>query len=265
MSRRVIVVTGAARGIGYATAMRLAQDKDALVLSGRDAATLEPVADEVRAFGAEAVVFAGDVREEAVVRGLMETAISAFGRLDGLVNAAGIAKNVALLELDLATWNELFSLHATAAFLCSQAAARVLVKQGEGGAIVNISSMAASMSMYTTGAYAAAKAAVSSLTRTLAVELAEAHITVNAVAPGPVATEQLRKVYGEAGYADRSRSIPLNRLAEPAEVAGLIAFLLGPEAHYISGQVIGIDGGATAVGGYSFDTYRRHGSTAPRP
>jgi NAD(P)-dependent dehydrogenase (short-subunit alcohol dehydrogenase family) len=152
----------------------------------------------------------------------------------------------------------LFALHVTGTLLCCQAVAKALVKQGQGGSIVNLSSMAASMAMYTTGAYASAKAAVSALTRAFAVELAQFHIRVNAVAPGPVATEQLLKAYGPAGYADRGRSIPLNRLAEPEEVADAIEFLLGEGSKYLTGVVLPIDGGATAVGGYSYDTYKRN-------
>ena len=260
MTQRVAIITGAARGIGFASALRLAEQSWKLVLSGRNPETLARARDEVMARGAEAHIVAGDVRDPAVAVALAEGAMAAFGRVDALINAAGIAKNVPLLDLDLATWDELFSLHVTATFLCSRAVAGVLIQQGEGGTIVNLSSMAASMSMRTTGAYAAAKAAVSSLTRTFAVELADARITVNAVAPGPVATEQLRRVYGEEGYADRSRSVPMNRLAEPGEVAALIAFLVSPDARYLTGQIIGLDGGATAVGAYSFDTYKRRAS-----
>jgi NAD(P)-dependent dehydrogenase (short-subunit alcohol dehydrogenase family) len=260
MTKRVAIVTGAARGIGRATALTLAKKEYQLVLSGRDSEALARVADEVRASGGEACCVIGDVRLRETAEDLVQTAMGAFGRLDSLVNSAGIAKNVPLLDLDLQTWNDLLALHTTATLLCCQTVARALVRQGSGGSIVNLSSMAASMAMYSTGAYGAAKAAVSALTRAFGVELASCRIRVNAVAPGPVATEQLRTVYGNAGCVERSRSIPLNRLAEPEEVAALIAFLLSDEALYLTGQVLHLDGGATAVGAYSADTYKRNSS-----
>lgn len=264
MNPSVVIITGAARGIGRATALQLAARQHKLILSGRDAAALAEVARSAEKAGGEAQPIAGDLRSPETAQALVEAAQAHFGRLDALVNAAGIAKNLPLLELDLETWNCLFALHATATFLCCQATAKALVSQGEGGSIVNLSSMAASMAMFSTGAYGAAKAAVSSLTRGFAVELAQYQIRVNAVAPGPVATEQLRRAYGSAGYADRGRSIPMNRLAEPEEVAHLIAFLLSEEAHYITGQVLSIDGGASAVGAYSYDTYKRNAPAGGR-
>lgn len=259
MSKQVVIVTGAARGIGKATALRLAQDGASLVLNGRDSESLQAVAGEVSQAGGSATVCAGDLRDAGTAATLVARCIEVYGRVDGLVNAAGIARLTPLLDLDVETLRSFFDLHVTPSFLCSQAVARRLVEQGHGGSIVNISSMAASMAMYGTGAYAAAKGAVSSLTRVAAVEWASHAIRVNAVAPGPVATEQLRKVYAGPMYAERSRSIPANRLAEPAEVADLIAFLLSPQAVYITGQIIAIDGGSSAVGAYSYETYKRNG------
>jgi len=251
MSAPVAIVTGAARGIGRATASRLARDGWSLVLNGRSGDELNSLANET------AVPVVRDLREAGTPEALVETAISRFGHVDSLINAAGIAKNVPLLDLDLETWQDLFDLHVTATFRCCQAARRAMVARGTGGSIVNLGSIAASMAMYTTGAYAAAKGAVTSFSRVLAVELAPHKIRVNTVAPGPVATEQLRKVYDGPKYAERSRSIPLDRLAEPSEVADLIAFLVSPQSVYITGQVFTIDGGAAAVGCYSYETYKR--------
>jgi 3-oxoacyl-[acyl-carrier protein] reductase len=253
MSRPVAIITGAARGIGRATALRLAEDGWSLILSGRSAGELNSLAGEVES----AAPVVADLRDSATPAALVEAAATKFGRLDALVNAAGTAKNLPLLDLDLETWQDLFDLHVTAMFRCCQAAGKAMVARGAGGSIVNIGSIAASMAMYGTGAYAAAKGAVASFTRVLAVELAPHQIRVNAVAPGPVATEQLRKVYAGPMYAERSRSIPMNRLGEPSDVADFIAFLVSVRAAYITGQVYPIDGGASAVGCYSYETYKR--------
>lgn len=257
MNGKSALITGAARGIGKAVALRLAREGCNVVLSGRDAKALEAVAAEVCQTGAAAVACAGDLRDHGAPERLVETAQTRFGRLDILVNSAGIAKLVPFIEMDLETWQEFQDLHLTATFRCGQAAARAMMAAGAGGRIVNISSIAASMAMYGQAAYAAAKAGVSALTRVMAIELAPHGITVNAVAPGPVATEQLRAVYSGTMYQERSRSIPLNRLGEPGEVAELIAFLVSRAAAYITGQVFTLDGGASAVGCYSYETYKR--------
>jgi 3-oxoacyl-[acyl-carrier protein] reductase len=251
------VVTGAARGIGKAVALRLAREGYGVVLSGREAATLAPVEAEIREAGGEAAACPGDLTLADAPERLVETARARFGRLDALVNSAGIARLVPFLEIDPDTWRSFQEIHVLATLRCGQAAARAMMAGGEGGRIVNISSIAASMAMYGTGAYAAAKAAVSALTRVMAVELAPHNVLVNAVAPGPVATEQLRKVYSGEMYAERSRSIPLRRLAEPEEAAALAAFLASPAAGYITGQIFTLDGGASAVGCYSYETYKR--------
>lgn len=253
MSGQVAVITGAARGIGRATAARLAKDGYALVLNGRSTDELQSLSEEL----GSAVAVVADLRDMDTPEALVQRALSEFGRIDVLINAAGIARGVPVLDLDLETWQSFLDLHVTATFRCCQAAARAMIHQGHGGCIVNIGSIAASMAMYGTGAYAAAKGAVASFSRVLAVELAPFRIRVNTVAPGPVATEQLRKVYDGPKYAERSRSIPLNRLAEPAEVADTIAFLVSDQALYLTGQVFTIDGGASAVGCYSYETWKR--------
>lgn len=251
----VAVITGAARGIGRATAQRLSAAGFALVVNGRSTAEIESLTAELP----DAVAVAADLLQAETSTLLVKTALDRFGRIDAQINAAGIARMAPLLEIDLATWQSFFDLHLTASFLCSQAAARAMVDQKQGGVIINIGSTAASMAMYGTGAYAAAKSAVAAYARVLAVELAPHKIRVNTVAPGPVATEQLRKVLEGPKYAERSRSIPLNRLAEPSEVADLIAYLVSPAAEYITGQTFTIDGGASAVGCYSYETYKRQG------
>jgi NAD(P)-dependent dehydrogenase (short-subunit alcohol dehydrogenase family) len=184
LENKVAVVTGAARGIGRAAAVRLASEGCAVILSGRNGDLLEAMAQEIRQNNGQAHAFAGDLCEAEVPRRLMAEAQSRFGWLDILVNSAGIAKHAPFLEVDIDDWQRGLQLHLTATFRCGQAAARIMVEAGRGGCIVNLSSIAASMAMYGTSAYAAAKGGVSSLTRVMAVELAPHGITVNAVAPG---------------------------------------------------------------------------------
>jgi NAD(P)-dependent dehydrogenase (short-subunit alcohol dehydrogenase family) len=190
----------------------------------------------------------------------MRRAQTTFDIPEILVNSAGIAKLVPLLELDGDTWRSFWDLHLTATLRCAQAAAQSMLGSEKGGCIVNMASISASMAMYGTGAYAAAKAAVCSLTKTMAVEWAPHGIRVNAVAPGPVATERLRAVYDDTMYRERARAIPFQRLAEPAEVADSIVFLASAAARYITGEILTVDGGASAVGCYSYETYKRQGA-----
>lgn len=261
LAGKTAIITGAARGIGRATAHLLAERGCGLVLSGREEKTLEKVAMEVSERGGRAVWVAADLRAADTPSLLVQKAQLTFHSLDVLVNAAGFARPGSLLDMELAVWQTFLDLHLTATFRCSQAVARDMLANNAKGRIVNLSSIAGSMAMYGNGPYGAVKAAVSSLTRTLAIELAPHGISVNAVAPGPVDTEGFRAANDEEKYRERSRSIPLQRLADPAEVAELILFLISPRTEYITGQTLSIDGGATAVGCYSFETYKRTGKT----
>lgn len=261
LESKVAVVTGAARGIGKATALRLASAGCRVVLSGRNAAALDAVASEIQRAGGEAASAPGDLCAADVPLRLIEQAQSRFGGVDILVNSAGVAKHAPFLEIDPADWQRMLDLQLTATFRCGQAAARAMGEAKRSGTIVNLSSIAASMAMYGTATYAAAKGGVASLTRVMAVDLAKYGITVNAVAPGPVATEQFRAVNDEAAFRKRGHAIPLNRLADPTEVADAIVFLCSPQARYITGQLLVVDGGASAVGCYSFETYKRQEAT----
>lgn len=253
---RVAVVTGANRGIGKAVAVKLAAAGCAVVVGGRVPERVEAAAAEIRQAGARAVAHPGDVSDPVAAAAIIERAITEFGRLDILINNAGISRGSPFFEITPESWREFLDVHLSGNFYCGQAAARIMKDSG-GGRIVNVSSIAASMAMYGTAPYAAAKGGILSLTRVMAVELAKFGITVNAIAPGPVATEQLRAVYDEKMYQERSRAIPLGRLAEPEEVASAVLFLVSPEACYITGQVLTLDGGASAVGCYSYETYKR--------
>jgi len=250
---KVAVITGAARGIGRAIALRLARDGADLVISDIREAQLSQVAQEVEALGRRALPVPADVRSSAQVQELFRRAVDVFGRVDILVNNAGVISIAPTLELTEEEWDWVMDVNAKGTFLCSQAAARIMVGQGQ-GKIVNISSIAGKTGDPLLAHYSASKFAVIGLTQVMARELAEhGNIQVNAVCPGFIDTEMLDnleerqvKYLGrtreeiQQGYLDRSL---LGRKGTPDEVASLVAFLASSDAGYITGQAYNICGG----------------------
>ncbi|GHJ45174.1 3-oxoacyl-ACP reductase [Catellatospora sp. TT07R-123] len=242
---RVAVVTGAAQGIGAATARRLAADgaKVAVVdLSGEKA---EATAAEI---GAGAIGIACDVTDEAAVRAMTERVVEAFGRLDILVNNAGITRDDLLHKMSYADWNAVLHTNLTSMFLCCQAAQQHMVA-ARYGKIVNLSSRSA-LGNRGQANYAAAKAGVQGLTATLAIELGPFGITVNAVAPGYVATAMTAATAQrvgstpEAHQAWAAEHTPLRRVAQPEEIASVVAFLSSDDSSFVTGQTLYVNGGA---------------------
>ena len=242
---RVALVTGAARGIGLAEAEALAAEGAAIVLNDLDGARCAASAGRLRASGADCEAFAADVADEAGAERLVGAVADRFGRLDVLVNNAGVAGRhlgTPVLDLPAAAWDEMIHVHMRSTFLCSRAAAKVMAVSGF-GRIVNTSSM-----NFTGGGrpgvahYAAAKAGIAGFTRTMAKEVARSGVTVNAVAPGYVETELL-----ESMGPDQRRVIveqnPVGRFCQPAEVGALVAFLCSAQAAFINGALVSIDGG----------------------
>lgn len=251
--RRTAVVTGSTRGLGKAIALRLARAGWRVVVHGTDASR----AGEVRAqCGQDAAVFLGDIALQSTAEGLARCALEHTGRLDAWISNAGLVKMEPFLEFSAGTWRRLVDVHLSGAFFGGQAAARAMAGQGW-GRIVNISTIAAQFGQYGFAAYASVKAGVEALTRVMAVELASAGITVNCIAPGPVWNEMLEGLYGAERLQERQRTIPLGRMAEAEEVAAAAEWLLGGEAGYLTGQVIHLDGGASAAGPFTMEVYRR--------
>ena len=245
---QVTVITGAGRGIGAATALRLAGAGHHLVLNYlQDSRSAGHVADRARAAGVEAIAVKADVADSNGVEELFAAARERFGSISGLVNNAGNTLHIGpLTSTPVDTIRRVIEVNLLGAVLCCRAAAQLMstTSGGNGGAIVNVSSTAA-----TTGSpgeyvhYAAAKAGVDALTMGLARELAQQGIRVNGVAPGPINTE-IHAAAGDPGRLDRiAGRIPFGRAGEPDEVAGAIAWLLGPDAGYISGTTIRVAGG----------------------
>jgi len=238
---RVCIITGGSRGIGRACATRLARESWTVVINfASNTEAAETVVGEVAQAGSQAVAVRADVADERAMVSVFDAAEDQFGGVDAVVHAAGRMPLAPVLHLDL---DELDSVHRTnirGTFVVDQLAARRL---RQGGAIVNFSSSVVGTAFPTYGAYAASKGAVEVLTRVLARELGEKDISVNAVAPGPTATELFLDGKSDAQIESIVQGIPLGRLGAPEEIADLVAFLVSPSGHWVNGQVIRANGG----------------------
>ncbi|MCB8837315.1 SDR family oxidoreductase [Aurantimonas sp. VKM B-3413] len=240
--RKTAIVTGASRGIGAAIAKRLASDGFQVVVSyahGQEAA--EAVVREIDAAGGIGLAAQADIGDPAGVPALFDAAEAAFGSVDVLVNNAGMMMLGGLAETDDESFERQVAVNLGGVFRGMREAARRL---RDGGRIVSFSSSVVGFYQPTYGVYAATKAAVEAMTHVLAKELGPRKITVNTVAPGPVGTDMFLTGKSEELVASITRLIPLGRLGEPEDIAGLVAFLAGPDSGWVNGQVIRANGGA---------------------
>jgi len=240
LDQRVALVTGAGRGIGAAIARRLAAEGAALVLVDCDAGALTALAEAMQAAGQHVLPLVVDVTERAQVEGLMAQVGEALGGLDILVNNAGIIRDGFLAKLSDADWDQVLAVNLKGPFLCCQAALPLL-RQRARSSIVNIASRAW-LGNIGQANYAASKGGVVSLTRTLALELARYRINVNAVAPGLIDTPMTRAM-PEAARERLLRMQPTGEMGTAEDIAAAVAFLAGPDARFITGQVLHVDGG----------------------
>lgn len=236
------VITGGTRGIGLAIARRMAADGFDLVLNYRgDADVAAAALAELEPTGRRIVLVQADVSTADGAGAIIESAISEFGRIDALVNNAGITRDTLIMRMTEEDWDAVLTTNLKGAFLCSKAAIRPMLRQ-RSGSIVNMTSVVGLVGNAGQANYAAAKAGLVGLTKSLAKEVGSRSITVNAVAPGFIET-RLTDVLSQDLKESLLPNIPLGRLGKPEDVAGAVSFLISPDASYITGQVLSIDGG----------------------
>jgi NAD(P)-dependent dehydrogenase (short-subunit alcohol dehydrogenase family) len=244
---KVALVAGAGGGIGGAGAEGLAREGAAVVCADIDAATAEAIAARIRAAGGRTMAIALDVRDRAAVDAAVATTVREFGRLDVMLDCAGVSDGGSFLDLDHNKWERVIAINLTGMFHLGQAAARQMVRQGGGGSIINVTSQLAEVARAGSANYVASKGGGRSLTHAMALDLAPHGIRVNAIAPGPTLTGLTR-----ARYADPERQretiaqIPLGRLGDPQDLVGAILFLASDESRWATGSTVTVDGGYNA-------------------
>jgi dehydrogenase/reductase SDR family protein 4 len=244
---KTALVTGGSRGIGRAIAMAFADAGANVVISSRKLENLEKVAEEIRAMGHQVLPVAAHNREPDDIRRLMSTFKAEFGRLDILVNNAATNPVMsALVDIEEKTFDVIMNTNLKGYFLLSQMAARMMIEQGEGGSILNISSIGGVSPDKGLGVYCISKAAINMLTRALAIELGEYNIRVNALAPGVVQTRFSQALWSnEPLMAEEMKHTPLQRIAQPEEIARMALAMVSDTSSYITGQIIIMDGGGS--------------------
>ncbi len=241
---RVVVITGGAQGIGEACARRLVQDGAAVALWDLADEAGRALAQALNDAGGRALYRHCNVADKGEVDAALAATLAHFGRVDGLVNNAGIFKAAPFLDITEADWDAVIAVNLKGSFLVGQAVARELVKQRR-GAIVNMSSVNGTLTIPSIASYNASKGAINQLTRVMALSFADQGVRVNAVAPGTIATELAKNAVltsDEAKARIMSRT-PMKRLGEPSEIADVVAFLLSDAASYVTGEIVVVDGG----------------------
>ena len=241
---QVVLVTGAGRGIGKAIALAFAGEGAKVAVNDINPDSCETTANEINASGGEAAAFHADVSNKLAVQSMLIDLEDRWGRVDVLINNAGVEPHKPIVQLDEWDWDRTIDVNLKGAFICSQSVGRMMIKQG-GGAIVNIASIAGrAAGLRDRSAYVASKTGLIGFTKECAREFAAHQIRVNAVCPGVIVTEMTAHLRDNAAQLQKwLEDIPLGRLGEPDDVTGLVLFLCSDAARYITGQAINVDGG----------------------
>jgi len=241
LSNRSAIVTGSGQGIGKEIALTLSEHGASIVISDINAATAKEMAAEIEAKGGKSIAIVANVTVPAEVNKLVEQTIAQFGHVDILVNNAGITRDTLLLRMSESEWDLVLATNLKGAFICTQAVLRHMIRQ-RWGRIINIASVVGLIGNAGQANYSAAKAGIIGLTKSTAREIASRGVTANAVAPGFIDTEMTKKLSDNVKQ-EFLRQIPLGYAGTPRDVAHAVAFLASEEAHYITGQVLNVDGG----------------------
>ena len=250
LSDKVAIITGGGAGIGEETARLFASEGAAIMIADLDDKAAQAVSESIQAEGGKATWAKTDVSSSSSVEAMVQATVDAFGRVDILFNNAGIEGFGTVVDTDEKLWDSIFAVHVRGAFLCSKYAIPAMIESGDGGAIVNVSSVAGLIGIQRLSAYCAAKGAIISLTRAMAADFASQGVRVNCIAPGTTMTalgQRLVENDTPEQLAKRLSRYPLNRFAEPEEIARGVLFLASADGSYATGMCLTLDGGLTSI------------------
>jgi 3-oxoacyl-[acyl-carrier protein] reductase len=258
---QVVLVTGGGQGIGQAIALRFAREGADVAVVDVNRETAEAVGREVQALGRRSAIRVADISDCFAIQAAVQQIVAELGRIDVLINNAGVEKRAPFLEIRPEDWQRQLDVNLSGTFYCTQAAAREMAKRGY-GRIVNISSVAGLIGPIDLAAYGVSKAGVIGLTRAAALDLADSGITVNCIAPGPVETELMLGAWSAEALRERPQHGAIPRFGTVDEIAHAAAFLAAPDSGFITGITVSVDGGAVAAGAYMVEKYRRRKAAA---